>query len=357
MGTQETTMGKTSKKAKNASRAMFEDGNWAVQGEQLPAGTPQGWHGLYVADQFLVKQSINWMEAVTNGCCEAANHYVILNKQYQTVYVAEEESGCCARACCAPNHNFAVQIRDRSTNPDEPYGGLPVIGFYHPMKCAPCCCVCCNMCQHEMFVYQGSVPGDVDDRPCCGPPENPDSNNPLIGVLRQPVCGGVYRPTIQLMEATQDDTVEKGGIKEKEASEELVGPFMCIGSCCESKFHCQAPGQHDEHKGQYGKIKKEGCGDAGDAFREIFTDADNFKLKFEKEAPFMLSEGDWQFKMRAKARLLAGLILLDYMFFEGDGAFECCPDPDTICRLKCCDLYCCGALVPCYIRLPANSDD
>lgn len=337
---------------------MLSEGNWAAKGGDLPAGTPQGWHAIYTADEFMVKQTINWIEALSNGCCEMPNHYMVFNKDHQTVYVAQEESGCCSRCCCAPNHNFAIQLRDRSGRDDEPFGGMEVLGFYHPMKCAPCCCVCCNMCQHEMYVYQGKVPGTVDDRPCCGPPEMNDPNNPLIGVLRQPVCGGVYRPTIQLMDATQDGNVKDGGIKEQLPTEELVGPCLCIGSCCESKFHCQAPGQHDEHQGAYGKIKKEGVSGGGDAFREIFTDADNFKLKFEKEAPFMKSEQDWMFSMRAKARLLGGLFLLDYMFFEGDGAFECCPDPDTICRLKCCDLYCCGALVPCYIRLPnSNGDD
>eukprot|EP00658_Telonema_sp_P-2_P031729 TRINITY_DN23681_c0_g1_i5.p2 TRINITY_DN23681_c0_g1~~TRINITY_DN23681_c0_g1_i5.p2 ORF type:complete len:249 (+),score=71.87 TRINITY_DN23681_c0_g1_i5:254-1000(+) len=247
--------------------------------------------------------------------------------------------------------------------------------MFHPMKCAPCCCVCCNMCQHEMFIYAPTTPGGpaittpMDDRPCCSAPEDTTG---LQAVIRQPVCGGVYRPTVQAFSVDQNpppQNIEQ--LPEKElwtedpqapgynGSMEIVGPCLCIGSFCDATFKAQAPGAHDDEnrRGEYGKIQREGVEDAEDLARECCSDADTYSIKFEKEGCTFWSELDWNQKMWNKAKLLSALFLLDYMFFEDEGAFECCPEPGIICRIKCCDLYCCGALIPCYCTLHNNQGD
>lgn len=235
------------------------------------------------------------------------------------------------------------------------------------------------MCQHEMFVYSAdpNSPGqpvfnvEHDDRPCCSPPQDATG---LQAIIRQPVCGGVYRPTVQAFSVSQDpppkniEDVKEMWTEDQSVnvegyagSMEVVGPYLCIGSLCDSKFKAQAPGAFgdENRRGEYGKIVREGAEDAEDVCRQCCTDADNFEIKFEKENAQqpLWSEAQWQGKMWNKAKLLSALFLLDYMFFEQDGAFECCPDPNTICRIKCCDLYCCGALVPCYCELPKGGDE
>ena len=41
------------------------------------------------------------------------------------------------------------------------------------------------------------------------------------------------------------------------------------------------------------------------------------------------------------------LLLLDYMFFEGDGDLRI-DLMNGSCHYKCCDLYCLGCVCPCY---------
>jgi hypothetical protein len=144
-----------------------------------------------------------------------------------------------------------------------------------------------------------------------------------------------------------------------DGSMDIVGPYLCIGSLCDATFKAQAPGAFDDEarRGEYGKIKRAGVDDAGDLARECCTDADNYEVKFEKEDGEFWQQAQWNVKMWNKAKLLSAVFLLDYMFFENEGAFECCPEPNTYCRIKCCDLYCCGALIPCYCALTKGNDD
>jgi len=68
---------------------------------------------------------------------------------------------------------------------------------------------------------------------------------------------------------------------------------------------------------------------------QLTSDADVFALEFNKDlAP------------EKKATLFGALYLIDYMFFENEGA----SNVDMVnrqCSFKCCDLYCCGCVCPC----------
>merc|ERR1712216_806623 len=68
--------------------------------------------------------------------------------------------------------------------------------------------------------------------------------------------------------------------------------------------------------------------------KEVMTDADNFEFKVPKDE-----------SVERKATAIAGLILLDYYFFEDGGAFECTPAAapgEECCHLNLCTEYCCG---------------
>ncbi|KAH8047938.1 hypothetical protein JL720_15960 [Aureococcus anophagefferens] len=73
----------------------------------------------------------------------------------------------------------------------------------------------------------------------------------------------------------------------------------------------------------------------GELVQQSLTDADNFVLNFPKDTD-----------KKTKAAMLSSLLLLEYMFFEDEGAFACDP-VNCACKFKCCDLYCCGCLTPC----------
>jgi hypothetical protein len=368
-------MGKGSKSKKKDIQAEFNEeySDWQPELPEKVEPPSNGWNWIYMGEKFRVKQAVNLLEALSGGICEFENKYAVKAKfakegkdkeKWHKVYKAKEESACLERCCCAPNHKFSIQIDDKDDN--------AILALYHPMKCAPCCCVCCNMCQHEMFIYHSATEAgkhhpafsqDHEDRPCCAAPTDARG---LAAIIRQPVCGGVYRPTVQAFSVQQADTLEavqELWTENKDdpgyaGSMDIVGPYLCIGSFCDSTFQAQPPGQFgDENtRGMYGKIVKEGAEDAEDVARELCSDADNFTIKFEKDRTGW-TEDQWNDKMWNKAKLLSALFLLDYMFFEQEGAFECCPEPGIICRIKCCDLYCCGALIPCYCTLAQGGED
>ncbi|KAH8087781.1 hypothetical protein JL720_7104 [Aureococcus anophagefferens] len=74
-----------------------------------------------------------------------------------------------------------------------------------------------------------------------------------------------------------------------------------------------------------GKVTKEGA--TGELVQQSLTDADNFVLNFPKDTD-----------KKTKAAMLSSLLLLEYMFFEDEGALACDP-VNCACKFKCCDLY------------------
>ena len=50
------------------------------------------------------------------------------------------------------------------------------------------------------------------------------------------------------------------------------------------------------------------------------------------------------------------LLLLDYMFFEDEGACQFQPWR-CVCKFKCCDCYCLGCIFPCSCNCPAKEPE
>jgi len=309
--------------------------NWFPYGEghDVPAEVPGGWHGLYTAEALSVKQAVGILEALTDGCCEQPNQYVVLNGHGQKLFTAEEESSACWRCCCAPNHEFTINIRD--------HNNAPVLGIYHPCKCGGCC-ACCDFCRDEVHLYEGEAQRDE--------PWRQSNNDKLRGVIKMPTCGGGLTPTFEVFNVVN-------GVVDTQPEAEITGPTCCIGACCDAEFTMQAPGAKDSDPGQYGKVMKEGFKDMESAAIQLFTDAQVFQLQFEQNSPYFGDQSDWSRRMWTKAKLLGGLFALEYLFFEDDGIFQCCPEPDVLCSLKCCDLYCCGCIWPCKCECRKGDDN
>lgn len=312
--------------------------------QEVPAGMPGGWNALYQARGLSVKQSIGVLEAATGGMCVQPNQYVVLNEQGQKVFVAEEDSECCCRCCCAPHHEFTINVRD--------HNNAPVLGIYHPCKCSGCF-ACSDCCRNEVEIYEGEAQMDKEWR------EN--NRAQLRGVLKVPVLGGGFTPTIMVHPVINGKMVD-------EPEGEITGPTCCIGACCDASFFMQPPGS--ESKGQFGKITKQGMKDLGTTAQQLFTDADIFQMQFEVEDPYFRGAGgseetplkaaqgaDFSQVMWTKAKLLSSLFMLDYQFFEDDHVFELCPEPGVLCSIKCCDLYCWGCLMPCKLKCQKGGDD
>lgn len=259
----------------------------------------------------VLKQKVELMEAVTNGCCEGANTYAIYDRDTaRPMYVITEKSQCFERCCCKPSHAADMEVHE---TPDGKSKGRKIYTFEKPRKltCCLCCPALCECCRDEIKVYQGDK-----------------ENGKLLGSAMAPIGGGCCKPTLDMMDAQQQPFGQ------------LVGPCCCIGSWCDTSFMFTKQGG----SGTTGFIKKEGVDGASSAAKELFTDADNFTSSFD---PALNGE--------QKATFLASMILLDYMFFEDDGNFKC--EGCQKFSIKCCDCYFIGCKIPCKCTCDFGGDD
>ena len=228
-----------------------------------------------------------------NGCCERQNVYHLYSAEDgKEVYRVEEESGCCCRVFCNPQHKFNLNVIDVETKQQ-------VMTFHHPFKCWPCCCTCSNMCRDEMTVFDGRVGLDNAEALASAQP---------IGHVKQPMCGGGLAPTLEIWDqATNVEGVVTG---KGDPAFTVRGPTCCIGGLigeclCDTDFNVY-PGTNREGE-LSAKIAKLGANREGakGIAKELFTDSDNFQIDFPAGATPSVKTG-----------LLATTVLIDYMFFE-----------------------------------------
>ncbi|GAB5358665.1 hypothetical protein AAMO2058_000477700 [Amorphochlora amoebiformis] len=204
--------------------------------------------------------------------------------------------------------------------------------MYHPFKCPACCPICIDYCRGEIIVYDGAVNAYEEDE-----------EGEVLSTIKQPTCGGYLRPTLQAFDGAYSD--------DKEPAYTIKGPFCCIGGlcgecCCPPTFNIlQAKGEDEKVLAEIKKDKPEGV---GGAMKEAFSDADNFTINMPPGAT-----------SNVKSAIIASSLLIDYLFFESDGNIYCDLFAQNGPELKCvcCNLYCCGAIVPCYCALKANKSD
>lgn len=197
---------------------------------------------------------------------------------------------------CNPNH--AMDLDWKPSN-----GGDLVVQMKKPFKwCCPALCPCF---QKEVEVIRGGQ---------------------TIGMIKQPWLAGGITPKLTV---TGKDDKEIGDIK---------GPCCCIGACCSSKWNFYDP-KGNEHV----TMKRGGMGDLG-VVKSLGTNSDIYFVNFE----------DKTIDLDDRIVLLAGVIFVDYLFFEGETncIFNWCQytPPFLVCPpevwFKCCDVYCCGSTIP-----------
>lgn len=270
---------------------------------------------------------------------------------FTPVFIAEEESGCCCRGCCAPVHPFTLkfyhadpvptagadkgcaclagytghQYKRDAANPNPIFTlDRPGCCSQFPGKCFGCV-VCCNMCQHEMFMFDGNKQGE---------PGTLALDGGAIGSIRQPICGGGCTPTLIL---------SKGNDGAEEMFAAVEGP-TCFGGCkdlfCATPFTVSsAPGKLAD-RGMITKNRPEDCMGLCCA---VCTDVDGYTIGL----------GDSKDPTET-AMTLGTSVLLDYMFFEKDNSFcEYDPNSNTII-ITLCYWYMCGALMPVCCVIPLS---
>lgn len=253
----------------------------------------EGMNKFANARGLVMKQKVDLLEAVSQGCCEQSNTYSFYDRATGTpMFVVKEESGFCGRMCLNPSHEAKLHFHSTTTGKDV---GQEL--FYADKPCK-CCCLSfalMDICKDDITLY--SVEGGGETK---------------VGRVAMPTCGGGVTP--------------KFNVEDKQGKEigDITGPTCCIGSFCDTNF------VYKSKAGGESVIQKEGVDGLKDAAKELFTDADNFTVTFTDD---MTAE--------TKATLAAAMLLLDYNFFEGDGNFSCNP-LEKSCSIKCCDMYCCG---------------
>ena len=224
----------------------------ASQAPILPglSGVPVGLEYLTQLDQLLIKQKIELMELVTN--LETSNKYEIFNTMGQQVYLATEDSNCCARQFCGPERPFEIGITDGQSN--------EVIHISRPFKC--CNVVCCPCNKHEVTV---TVP----------------STEQVLGTIKQDWS---CLPSYSIFDGNGSKLFN------------INGPCSLFHCCQDINFEIS-----DLNGVQLGNIQKQFRGMAAEAF----TDADNFSVTF----PLDLD-------VKMKAVFVGAVFLIDFMYFE-----------------------------------------
>ena len=114
--------------------------------------------------------------------------------------------------------------------------------------------------------------------------------------------------------------------------------------CCSFKFFTSFFNSPDK-TGDVAIITKQRPKSLAGAAIELFSNnADNYSIEYNPNA---------QLSMAQKTTVLAGQLLADYMFFEGNT--EKCKSDDSGITCYCCYFNCIGALFPIYLYIPKSS--
>jgi len=193
--------------------------------------------------------------------------------------------------------------------------------------------VCFNCCRDGMHIYSGSLPNDPNFE--VGRPTKNEPLNKLMGSVTQPIFAGCCTPTMHLRGERQSDADEPYG--------KIEGPCFfggCSEFCCDFKFFVSNY-KSGSKEGDLALITKKKPTNMATAFAEAFSEADNYTIEFNNNVRLTGAQ---------KATVLAGQLLADYMYFDGN-TDKCKIDENGI-TIYC--FYCSiiGYLLPCCIYIP-----
>ncbi|RWS16455.1 phospholipid scramblase 1-like protein [Dinothrombium tinctorium] len=120
---------------------------------------PPGLEALIDADHLLVRQVMEFFEAVTGY--ETNNRYWIKNSAGANLFLAVEENDCLTRQCSGSLRPFLINFKDASN--------VTVAQAYRPMRCDTCCCPFCLQ-ELEMMAPEAHTIGWTEQAfTCCYP--------------------------------------------------------------------------------------------------------------------------------------------------------------------------------------------
>lgn len=343
--------------------------------------SPEIWGILSTQQSFTIRQHTKLLPKHCCGCppCAPAENtysvYAGMTKDAEAEFLrVDEVSDDWNRCCCKPYHPLRLEARQYIPIPGDGtksdyqhlandfknsftslakggksealknlYKNQPVLFSMLRNDGQRCCAkmpckwlstfVCFECCQDGMSVYAGPVSDEQGKEK--GRPYNPDPNH-LIGKVDQPNYGGWFTPTLHLRDKQDEQPFGK-----------IEGPCFFGGwseCCCDFQFFV-SKFQSEKKSGDLGLITKKKPGSLAAAFVELASDADVYTIKFNEQAGLTPSQ---------KVTILAGQLLADYMFFDGNT--EKCSQDDNAVYCYCCYFTCIGALCPIYIAIPKNSN-
>ena len=249
------------------------------------------WGHLDNSNSLIIEQEMELLEVLTGGAIETANRYKIYTDNTGLQFWAKEESDCCSRQLCAPNHNLTLNVHSIDQN------GPVLFKVEKPFKC--CCAALGPCCQKEATVKL--------------------VNDSEIGYIQQPCLGGCFTPTLNIYD-------KQGGTH----LGTLVGPCL-LGSLCSTTFQLTDTGGTN-----VATFEKKGVQDLGDFVKQALSDADKFSLVWKQKTDTKL-----------KSIMVGTVLFLDYLFFEGDQACGTTNPFTGETNCVCCNVYFIGCTIPC----------
>jgi hypothetical protein len=263
------------------------------------------------------KYTVQQHDKISVNCVEQPNTYTIYNLETQQALIrVEEQSECCTRCFCAPDHSVVLQF-----NALDPSGNaiFPVITMEREGCCSKPCLggfVCMDCCANEAFIHAGSVvqadgqPGGAGKLP----------RDRVIGRAKVPILGGGLTPTIQVMDRTPTADHE---FADHEFAR-VIGPTLFRAVlCCDQSFavkRVNKDGSVSVDVGDIATITKKPKSTLPikhsytsyqtlmGAMREKLIDSDLYELEVHDPAV----------TPQHRATLIGTLLMMDYMFFERD---------------------------------------
>lgn len=292
---------------------------------------------------FQIKQRVDMLEAVTQGCFEASNVYDITDSVTgEHLFAAVERSDDMTRLCCAPMHTFTVEFKNgkgedlSSVRSLKQLRTFPSVMTMEREGCLKkpllCCIICSPACADGFTLHSGQFEGDAGAVKLTGPA--------VIGYGEVPSpMGGTFTPTLNVM--------DRGAGNQFRPVAKIEGPTFfggCMEMCLDSNFPISKIDQLQVGKspqvmtGDLGIITKRAPKTFGDAIKEAFTDSDLFQLEVGPEL-----------SPQQKALVIASMLMTDYMFFERDNGMVNCRG--TKIQITCCLCYCMGCVLPCTLNI------
>eukprot|EP00035_Acanthoeca_spectabilis_P038376 m.52553 g.52553 ORF g.52553 m.52553 type:complete len:402 (-) comp9112_c0_seq1:126-1331(-) len=297
-----------------------------------------------------VKQKAFLLEAATGGGCVPAA-YSVKDVNGNNLLYGVEYSHPCTRCCCTSLRKMrldmipAAAVEDASGDAKFSmkemaeqvkgcfkYGGAegkPVaFTIERSMEGSlfPCCRhsgACLGCCLEKVVVKLGPYPLDAEGKPV---PEAEDKR-PILSSVTQPCWGGGCTPTYHVRQG--DVTGDIIGTEKGDGGLcESCCPGFCMCACQDNVF--KLFNGDGVTKTEIGHITRVNPKDMAGWFRQAFTDADSYDVKFP------------QVNKEQKAGYLAAMLLTDLQFFDDGGDLGCdmhASECKTIIKLAIINFY------------------